>query len=216
VPWFRRRHIRIMLAGIAAVALAGLALAYRAGQTVPSSSAFPTEISARPAAHLIAHGIVQPAVTARVATQSGGVVQTLAAIEGDPVSPGRELATIRGPVGPEILTAPFAGTVTSVSVHVGDTLIPGSVVATVGDLSRYVVETLDVDEYLAVRVYPGQEVSIVVDAIGGDPLAGIVERVALQPQESPTGARVYPVTINALSPTERLRPGLRARLTFRE
>jgi multidrug resistance efflux pump len=41
------------------------------------------------------------------------------------------------------LVAPFDGTITSVDISLGETVVPGRVVITLGDLSRFQVETKD-------------------------------------------------------------------------
>ncbi len=122
---------------------------------------------------------------------------------------------MRGPGGLEVLVAPLDGVVTGVLVHAGDTVVPGTVVATVGDLRQLQVETTDVDEFLVGRVQPGQAVSMTVEALDRRELAGRVRTVALEPRPNPSGDPHYPVVIDLLGalPPE-LRPGMTVRLTF--
>src|SRR5262249_17614348 len=94
-------------------------------QAAPPST--PTEVIAPPAApRLIAHGVVQPVSQARVGSLSGGVLLGLSVAIGDTVEAQHELARVRGPGDVEVLTAPFAGTVTGLLAHIGDTLLPGA------------------------------------------------------------------------------------------
>lgn len=81
------------------------------------------------AAPLVAYDQVMPARQPRVGTQSGGIVQRLDASQGDQVTSQTPLAFVVGASGTELVTAPFGGTVTSVLVHAGDTLVPGATIA---------------------------------------------------------------------------------------
>jgi HlyD family secretion protein len=63
------------------------------------------------------------------------------------------------------LVAPFDGTITSVDISSGETVIPGQVVITMGDLSRFQVETKDLSERDVPRVQIGQNANVFIKAL---------------------------------------------------
>jgi biotin carboxyl carrier protein len=205
-PWIVRWGIPIM------ILLLLVALVVRPGTaTAPASTAAPTVAAG---ARLIAHGVVAPVSQARVGTLGGGVLLGLSVAVGDSIDSQRELARVRGPLDVEVLTAPFAGTVTGILAHTGDTLVPGAGVIMIADLSRLQVETTDVDEFLIGHVRPGQNVSLQIEALDRRELTGRVRTVALQPQSTPGGDQHYPVTIDLGGSVADLRPGMSVRITF--
>ena len=165
-------------------------------------------------ATLSAHGTIEPVAQATVATMDGGVVRSLAVKVGDTVHAQQEIAEVSTPTQTEVLVAPFAGTVMGLTAHLGDTLMPGAAVATVGDVSRLQVETNDVDEYLISQIYPGQPVTMTVEALDGRKLTGTVDTVALVQQTSSAGVSNYPVVIRLDSSDPGLRPGMTVRIVF--
>jgi multidrug efflux pump subunit AcrA (membrane-fusion protein) len=193
-------------------ALLGLAYLQRIGpfQTAPP----PPSVEALAARKLLARGEVRPTGEARVGTLVGGLVHTMSVRVGDQVAEQQEIARIKGPNGTEVLTAPWPGTVIGVPVHVGDTVLPGALIAVVGDLSALQVETTDVDEYLIASLYPGQPVTVIVDALDRRELRGRVRTVSLYVQENEDGDDHYPVEIDLFGSTAALRPGMTVRITF--
>jgi hypothetical protein len=204
----RRRWIIGIALAIVVLAVAGFVVQCSAISATQSGVATPT-----PAPRPQARGQIRPVAQARVGTTGGGVVASIAAGIGDAVSEQQEIARVRGATGTEVLTAPFRGTITGVPVHVGDTVLPGAVVATVGDLTKLQVETTDVDEFLIARVRPGQRVSLFIDALDRQ-TPGVVRTVALEPVTTTAGDEHYPVTIELLEPIENLRPGMTVRILF--
>ena len=193
--------------------LVAVGLLARQASTSPSGQA--TAPSPLPnASRLIAHGVVAPLSQARVGTLGGGVLIGVSASIGDSVEGQAEVARLRGPAGVEVLTAPFAGTVTGLLAHTGDTLVPGAPVVMVADLSRLQVETTDVDEFLIGHVQRGESVSLQIEALDGRDLPGRVKSVALQPQTTPAGDQQYPVTIDLGASPPDLRPGMSVRITL--
>src|SRR5688572_7790050 len=167
----RRSRRRLLLGGGAlAIALGvGVTLARTGSAPAPTAPAVPQ----KPAYD--ARGRIVPVSQARVATLVGGIVRGLSRQPGDRVQPRDELARLEGPTGPtEVLSAPFAGTVLALPANVGDSLLPGSPVAIVGDLTELRIETTDVDEYLIASLAAGQPVAIEVDALADRPLTGRV------------------------------------------
>jgi hypothetical protein len=92
--------------------------------------------------------------------------------------------------------------------------VPGTTVATIGDLSHLQIETTDVDEFLIAHVQRGQAVVVTVDALDQRPFRGYVRTVALQFQKNDSGDDHYPVVIDLADPTSALRPGMTVRVDF--
>lgn len=205
-----RGRRRMLLWAAAALICVGIVAWSAVALTTPAPKALPTATPQPPTAH----GVVEPVARASIATMSGGVVGQLPVQVGQVVEPQQEVAQVTAQGAAELLVAPWRGTVTGVDVHVGDTLMPGTVVATIGDLSRYQVETTDVDEYLIAQIRPNQAVTVTVEALDGLELRGFVKSVALQQQQSASGATNYPVVIDLGGPNPNLRPGMTVRIRF--
>jgi multidrug efflux pump subunit AcrA (membrane-fusion protein) len=151
-----------------------------------------------------------------VATQQGGIVRWVLRQPGGQVAGGEQLGRILGPTGEvEVLSAPYAATLLDVPVQLGDTLLPGALVALIGDLSELRVQTTDVDEYLIASISVGLPVEISVDALPGRMFGGRVEMVS-PGAEAGTGSRLqYPVVITVDNGDPALRPGMTAHLRFK-
>lgn len=63
------------------------------------------------------------------------------------------------------LVAAFDGTIVSVDISSGETVVPGRVVITMGDLSRFQVETKDLSERDIPRIHIGQNASVFIEAL---------------------------------------------------
>lgn len=208
-----RRRWPWLVGGLLLALLIGGSWMFTQRPAAPAPAPAPTT----PTVRLTARGKVQPVQQARIGTLGGGVVVRLSAVPGDSVVDQGEIARVRGPNGTvEVLTAPWAGTVTAVPVNYGDTVLAGATIATIGDLSRLQVETTDVDEYLIGKIQRGQPVDLIVDALDGRTLTGVVQRVTLQPQTNSTGDEQYPVVITLPSTVPGLRAGMSVRLTFQQ
>jgi len=106
-----------------------------------------------------------------------------------------------------ILTAPHAGTITTVGVKEGE-LSGGQPAFVLTDLSQYHIEGT-VDEIDIGRVAPSQPVTVTLDALPGEDLSGQIEEIASTAQMD-TGVVSYRVSI-ALDPTTApLRVGMTA------
>ena len=91
------------------------------------------------------------------------------------------------------LRAPFTGTITGISVNMGEMVQPGQSVLTLADLSRLQVETTDLSERDVSRVAVGQAATVFIEALGAE-FPGHVVRIA--PQATLIGGDVvYPVTV---------------------
>lgn len=204
------RRKLLVFGGIIVVLVVAAVVATGAG----SKSAPPAVAPATSVPALSAHGTIEPVAQATVATISGGVVRSVAVKVGQNVTEQQKIADIASPGQTETVVAPWAGTVMGLNVQRGDTVMPGAVVATVGDLSRYQVRTTDVDEYLIGQIRAGQQVSMTVEALDGRRLDGTVDTVALVQQSSATGVTNYPVVIRLSGNDPDLRPGMSVRVVF--
>ncbi|MCX8062194.1 MAG: HlyD family efflux transporter periplasmic adaptor subunit, partial [Anaerolineales bacterium] len=101
------------------------------------------------------------------------------------------------------LKAPFDGTITAVEASAGETVLAGSVVAVLGNLSEFVIETSDLNERDVARVQVGQKATVWIDALGEE-VEGQVNEIS--PQANLLGGDVVYTVMIALQ--EQL-PGLR-------
>ncbi len=92
------------------------------------------------------------------------------------------------------LTAPFAGTVTSISVSPGEMVQAQEVVLTMGGLDHLRIETTDLSERLIAGVHLGDTASIRLKAFAA-PLSGHVTAIEPLAGKSSDGDTVFKVTI---------------------
>lgn len=106
-----------------------------------------------------------------------------------------------------VLHAPFAGTVTTLTVNPGELVLPGQAVLTLADLDHLQVETTDLSERDVARVAVGQTATIFVESLDEE-IGGQVARIA---SEASTigGDVVYTVVIDL----DQQPPGLRWGMT---
>lgn len=164
-----------------------------------------------------ARGKVVPAKFARLVTLTGGTVRSARVAAGASVNDREEIARVESAGGTvDVVVAPFAGTLLSLTARIGDGLLPGSEIGQVGDLSSYEIETTDIDEYQIASVRVGQAAEISIDALGErSRFGGRVTSVTMTPRLSATGDTHYPITITLDRADVELRPGMTARLRFR-
>ncbi len=111
------------------------------------------------------------------------------------------------------LKAPFDGTITDVNVEVGQLVGAELWAAQIADLSAFFVETSDLTELEVVKVYEGQAVEIIPDALLDLVLDGTVEHVG-QSFRTQAGDIVYKVTIRLDDDDPALRWGMTVEVTF--
>ena len=92
------------------------------------------------------------------------------------------------------LVAPFDGTIVSVDIAPAETVVPGRLVITVGDLSRLQVETTDLSERDVPRVQIGQTASVFVEALGEEFPGKVIDISRIS--STVGGDVVYKVTID--------------------
>jgi HlyD family secretion protein len=106
------------------------------------------------------------------------------------------------------LLAPFDGTVASIDISAAETVVPGQVVLTLGDLTNFQVETTDLSERDAPRVQVGQSAEVEIVALG-EQIPGTVADVA-RIASTVGGDVVYKVTITLSSQPSGLLWGMSA------
>jgi RND family efflux transporter MFP subunit len=73
------------------------------------------------------------------------------------------------------LVAPFDGTVVLVDISPAETVVPGRVIITIGDLSKLKVETKDLSERDVPRVQIGQHANIFIEALNQEFPGKVIE-----------------------------------------
>ena len=76
-----------------------------------------------------------------------------------------------------LLTAPFAGQVSSVAVRVGEFVAPGATVVKLGDTRQWIVETDTLSELEVVRLHEGETVIVTFDALPAASFRGTVKHI---------------------------------------
>jgi HlyD family secretion protein len=107
-----------------------------------------------------------------------------------------------------ILRAPFSGTISEITINIGEMVSPGQAAVTVAGLSSLQVETTDLNELDVARIRVGSPVTVTFDALPGVEVEGAVIEIA---PKSAEGAGVnYTVTIELSDIPEALRWGMTA------
>lgn len=111
-----------------------------------------------------------------------------------------------------MLTAPFNGTIVSLDVAIGETVVPGQIVIVLGDLTRYQIETTDLSERDVTQVQAGQPAIIFVEALneefGGEVID--IDRIG----STLGGEVVYTVTVEFDNQPKGLLWGMSADVRF--
>ena len=95
------------------------------------------------------------------------------------------------------VAAPFAATIASVDLHVGERAGQNGVIA-IADLSSFHI-TVPVDELDVAQVQRDQAVTIVLDALPGKDIAGTVTNINPLATKSDKGTNTYEVTVDRKS-----------------
>jgi HlyD family secretion protein len=106
------------------------------------------------------------------------------------------------------ITAPFAGSITSIDVLVGDQISPGTPAFRIDDLSHLLVD-VEVSEVDINRIGLNQTVFLVFDAVLDQEYEGVVVEIG-QVGVSIQGVVSFPVVVEILNADEAIRPGMTA------
>jgi multidrug efflux pump subunit AcrA (membrane-fusion protein) len=105
------------------------------------------------------------------------------------------------------LISPFDGVVTEVALRRGETSQPGQPFVSVGDLSRYQIETSDLDQSQLGDIVDGQTATVTFDALPGVRLPAHIVRVAPMATTGPGGTN-FTLTLDLDQAEPRLRWGM--------
>ena len=121
------------------------------------------------------------------------------------------LGGLKAQVDNLLVRAPFAGHIVRTFTEVGEWVGRGGEIAQVIaiDTVRVIVE---VPERHVPQIALGDSAAIVVDALGGDPVAGLVTAVSA---EGYAASRTFPVVVEAANPQGRMLANMSARVGFR-
>ena len=111
------------------------------------------------------------------------------------------------------LKAPFNGVVTDINVKVGQLIGPSVWAAQMADFSDWFVETSNLTELEVVKIYEGQTVEIVPDALPELTLKGTIESIS-QSYKTQAGDVIYTVNIHLDESDPSLRWGMTVETTF--
>lgn len=136
--------------------------------------------------------------------EAGARAETIAAAQADLTAAQTSLMQRQLELSDTELKAPFAGTIASLNLEVGEQVGATVPVVRLADLSTWHIETDDLTEINVVYVKEGDRVSISIDALPELELTGTVERI--RPLgENKQGDITYTATIIPDSSDERLR-----------
>jgi HlyD family secretion protein len=185
------------------------------------------EISEADARLALAQAQVQDAQTAWERLQDGPTEAEVALLQSQLADAQRDLERMRDGVDPDDIaaaearvaaaqatidlahiTAPFAGTITEVSLKPGDLISPGTVAFRLDDLSALLVD-VQVSEVDINRIQIGQPVSLTFDAILNREYSGRVSEVG-QVGNAIQGTVNFDVTVEITDADEQVKPGMTA------
>jgi len=119
-----------------------------------------------------------------------------------------QLAAAEAALADLVVTAPFAGTVSELSIHPGEWVAPGQNILLLADLGHLRIETTDLSEVDVARIQVGDPVKITFDALPDVTIAGRDTQIGSRAAE---GAGVnYKVEVELAEIPDALRWGMTA------
>ncbi len=115
---------------------------------------------------------------------------------------------LKAQIAQATLVAPIAGTVASVEISPAEVATPGQIMIVLGDLSRFQIETTDLNEKNVPGIKVGQPAEVYIEALDGN-FSGKVADIA-RISETVGGDVVFKVTIELDEQPEGLRWGMSA------
>jgi RND family efflux transporter MFP subunit len=103
------------------------------------------------------------------------------------------LDSAQATLGQATLTAPFDGTIAAVDIAPAETVVPGQIAVTLGDLSHFQIETTDLSERDVPNVKIGQTANVFIDALGEQFTGEVIDIARIS--STIGGDVVYKVTI---------------------
>jgi multidrug resistance efflux pump len=133
--------------------------------------------AAHPADVARAQANVRAAAAALDLLNAGARPEEIAAATAQVQAAQAAVAQAQAEVDTTMLTAPFAGEVSSIAVAVGEFVAPGASVVKLGDTRQWVVETDTLSELEVVKLHEGETVTVTFDALPGARFRGTVEHI---------------------------------------
>ncbi len=146
--------------------------------------------------------LLKPASAADIASADAGIAAAQA-----------DLQRAQAALADTELHAPFAGTIASRDINVGEKVTPGTPVAQLADTSSWLVETTDLTELNVVKIQPGDVATLSFDAIPELELPGKIMAIKTF-GENRQGDIVYTVTITPDQQDARLRWNMTAKVSI--
>ena len=112
------------------------------------------------------------------------------------------------------ITAPFPGLIVSVNAHPGEFVTGQVPIVLMADMSEFVVETTDLDEWDLKRVRIGESLDVKVAALENRILPARVTAIAPRATASSIGDVVYTITLALDKQDSELRWGMSVRVDF--
>ncbi len=129
-------------------------------------------------------------------------------LEGELENATKQLEAARSTLADLELKAPFNGTTSRISIREGEWVNMGQSALLLADLTELQVETTDLNEIDVARIKEGAPAEITFDALPGEKIQGVVERIAARSAEG-SGVN-YTVTLSMQDRPEKLRWGMTA------
>jgi multidrug resistance efflux pump len=145
--------------------------------------------------------------------QAGENAKEMAVARAQYESAYANLTAARAALASYELRAPFDGTLLSLDLNPGESVLPGAPVAFVGDTNQWQVETTDLAEIDIARVALGDPVNIKLDAFPDEEFSGKVAKIDPVGREY-LGDMTYKVTIMLDAPDERFKWNMTAIVTI--
>ncbi len=161
----------------------------KAGQTLVTLDTTILEAQVKQAEANLAATQTQLQYLKRVGTDA----EHLASAQADIDRSQAALDAVNATLAQATLTAPFDGTIAAVSISTAETVVPGQIVITLGDLTHFQIETTDLSERDVPNVQIGQAAKVSIDALNQQ-FTGKVTDIA-RVSSTVGGDVVYKVTI---------------------
>ena len=150
--------------------------------------------AAHPADIAKAQANVRSVAAALKLLEAGARTEDIAAAQAQVAAAQAAVLQAQAALDATILTAPFAGQVSSVAVSVGEFVAPGAPIVRLGAAQQWVVETDTLSELDVVKLHEGDAVTVAFDALPGATFQGRVTHI--QPaSELKRGDVTYTATI---------------------
>lgn len=146
-------------------------------------------------------------------TKDGPDAEELSLLDSSLNNAKAQVASAQNTVDNYDLKAPFNGVVTDIDVTIGEQVSPEKWIVKMADFSDWYIETSDLTELEVVKIFEGQRVEIIPDALPDLELDGTVTRIS-QSYTSQSGDILYTVKIHLDDNDPRLRWGMTVEITF--